>query len=355
MRRGTASAVSGPAARVGPGHARSEEGEKPPAPTRIFSGIQPSGFLHIGNYLGALRSWVDLSSRHDCFFSIVDYHAITVPYEPGAMQERVFDAALALLACGLDVERSVLFVQSHVPEHTELAWVLATLAPVGELERMTQYKEKSEKFGVLAGLFVYPLLQAADILLYKADAVPVGEDQLQHLELTRELARRFNRAYGETFPEPRSLLTDSARILALDAKGKMSKTEPDQAIGILDPPELIRRKLAGAFTDPNRKRRFDPGNPDICNIFTLHHSFSSAEEIARVDRDCRSAVLGCYEDKMNLADNVIAALAPIRGRAEELRANPGRVRAALDRGAQRAREIAAATMDEVRRRMGLRA
>ena len=324
-------------------------------PGRIFSGIQPSGFMHIGNWLGALRNWVELSRRHDCLFCVVDYHAATVPYDPREMPALVHEAALTLLACGLDGERAVLFVQSEVPEHTELAWALSTLAPLGELERMTQYKEKSEKFGVQAGLFVYPILQAADILLYKADAVPVGEDQLQHLELTREVARRFNRAFGETFPEPRPILTASPRVLALDGKGKMSKSDPDQAIGLLDPPEVIRRKLAGAFTDPNRKRRFDPGNPAICNIFTLHHSFSSAEEIARVDRDCRSAALGCYEDKMNLAENVIAALAPIRARAEELRADRGSVRRVLDAGAERARPIAAATMDEVRRRMGLRA
>jgi tryptophanyl-tRNA synthetase len=302
-----------------------------------------------------MRNWVELARRHPCIFCIVDYHATTIPYDPAEMQERILDAAIALLACGIDPEREILFVQSEVPEHTELAWVLATLAPMGELERMTQYKEKSEKFGVQAGLFVYPVLQAADILLYKADAVPVGEDQVQHLELTRELARRFNRAFGETFPEPRTLLTDAPRILALDARGKMSKTDPDQAIGLLDPPEVIRRKLAGAFTDPNRKRRYDPGNPDICNIFTLHHYFSSAEEIERVNRDCRSAALGCYEDKMNLAENVVAALAPIRERAAGLRADPGAVREVLRRGAERAREIAADTMDEVRRRMGLRA
>jgi tryptophanyl-tRNA synthetase len=326
-----------------------------PASTRIFSGIQPSGRLHIGNWLGALRNWAALSTRYDGIFCIVDYHATTVEYEPSRMQELIFEAALTILACGVDAERSILFVQSQVPEHTELAWVLSTLAPMGELERMTQFKEKSEKFGVQAGLFVYPILQAADILLYKAGAVPVGEDQAQHLELTRELARRFNRAYGRTFPEPQTLLTESPRILGLDARGKMSKTEPDQAIFLLDPPEEIRRKMAGAFTDPNRKRRYDPGNPDICNVFTLHHSFSSAEEIARVDRDCRSAALGCYEDKMNLADNVIAVLAPIRERAAALRAEPGEVRRVLDRGAGRARAIAAETIDEVRRRMGLRA
>lgn len=326
----------------------------PPEPARIFSGIQPSGFLHVGNWLGAIRNWVRLSARVESFFCIVDYHAATVPYDPAEMPRRVHEAALALLACGIDPARATIFVQSEVPEHTELAWVFTTLAPMGDLERMTQFKEKSEKFGVQAGLFVYPLLQAADILLYKADAVPVGEDQLQHLELAREVARRFNRTYGETFPEPRALLTESPRILALDARGKMSKTNPEQAIGILDSPDVIRRKLAGAFTDPGRKRRYDPGNPDICNVFALHHHFSSAEEIARVDRDCRSGALGCYEDKMNLAENVVAALAPIRDAAARLRADEGAVERVLARGAERARSVAGATMEEVRRRMGLR-
>jgi tryptophanyl-tRNA synthetase len=270
------------------------------------------------------------------------------------MPRRVHEAALALLACGIDPARATIFVQSEVPEHTELAWVFTTLAPMGDLERMTQFKEKSEKFGVQAGLFVYPLLQAADILLYKADAVPVGEDQLQHLELAREVARRFNRTYGETFPEPRALLTESPRILALDARGKMSKTNPEQAIFLLDPPEQIRRKMANAFTDPGRQRRYDPGNPDICNVFALHHVFSTGEVIERVNRDCRSGELGCFDDKMSLAETIAAALSPIRERAEGLRADPDQVRQVLRRGAERARAIAAATMDEVRHRMGLR-
>ncbi|HEY7461627.1 MAG TPA: tryptophan--tRNA ligase [Gemmatimonadota bacterium] len=323
-------------------------------PTRVFSGIQPSGLLHIGNWLGALRNWAELSSRYDCVFCIVDHHATTVQYDPAEMQDRIFEAALGVLACGVDVERSILFVQSHVPEHTELAWVLATLTPMGELERMTQFKEKSEKFGVQAGLFIYPILQAADILLYKADAVPVGEDQAQHLELTREIARRFNRTYGETFPEPRTLLTEAPRILGLDARGKMSKTNPEQAIFLLDPPEQIRRKMANAFTDPGRQRRYDPGNPDICNVFALHHVFSTGEVIERVNRDCRSGELGCFDDKMSLAETIAAALSPIRERAEGLRADPDQVRQVLRRGAERARAIAAATMDEVRHRMGLR-
>ncbi|MFN2433720.1 MAG: tryptophan--tRNA ligase [Gemmatimonadota bacterium] len=339
------------AARPAPGPGGSPEAP----PRRIFSDIQPTGALHLGNWLGAVRNWVGLSTTHDAIFCIVDYHAVTVPYEPAEMPERVFEAALTLLACGLDAERAILFVQSDVPEHTELAWVLTTLAPLGELERMTQFKEKSEAYGVQAGLFVYPLLQAADILLYKADAVPVGEDQLQHLELTREVARRFNRAFGPTFPEPRALLTKAPRILGLDARGKMSKTNPEQAVFLLDAPEAIRKKLAGAFTDPARKRRYDPGNPDICNVFALHHHVSTADEIARVDRTCRTGELGCFEDKMSLAENLIAALAPVRERAAGLRADPEGVRAVLRRGAERARSIAAGTMDEVRRRMGLRA
>jgi tryptophanyl-tRNA synthetase len=338
-------------ARPDPGPAA---GAAAPAPRRVFSGIQPSGLLHIGNWLGALRNWAALSASHDCIFSIVDYHATTVQYDPAEMPGRIFEAALTILACGVDAERSILFVQSRVPEHMELAWVLATLAPMGELERMTQFKEKSEKFGISAGLFIYPVLQSADILLYKADAVPVGEDQVQHLELTRELARRFNRTYGETFPEPRTLLTEAPRVLGLDAKGKMSKTNPEQALFLLDPPDQIRRKMAGAFTDPSRKRRYDPGHPEICNVFALHQAFSTPDVIARVDRDCRSGALGCLDDKLSLAETIAAALAPIRERAEHLRAHPQEVERALDRGAERAGAIARVTMDEVRHRMGLR-
>jgi tryptophanyl-tRNA synthetase len=261
---------------------------------------------------------------------------------------------VSLLAAGLDPARCRIFLQSEVPEHTELAWILTTLAPLGNLQRMTQFKDKAgeETESVTAGLLMYPVLQAADILLYKADRVPVGEDQVQHLELARVLARRFNNAFGETFPEPQPLLTKARRILGLDGQSKMSKSRGNH-IGLLDSPETIREKMATAFTDPQRLRRSDPGRPWVCNVFTLHHYFSDAETIARVDRECRAAEIGCYEDKMLLAENMIEFLAPMRERAAELRERPERVREILEEGRAAAAAVAGETMREVREKMGL--
>ncbi|HUP02006.1 MAG TPA: tryptophan--tRNA ligase [Gemmatimonadota bacterium] len=320
-----------------------------------MSGIQPTGEIHIGNYFGAIRNWVELQDRYECFYAIVDYHAIATPYDPVGFPELLEDAAVSLLAAGLDPERCHLFLQSEVPEHTELAWILTTLAPLGQLQRMTQFKEKAgegEEVAIRAGLLMYPVLQAADILVYKADRVPVGEDQVQHLELARTLARRFNTTFGATFPEPQPLLTRARRILGLDGQSKMSKTKGNH-IGLLDPPETIREKMATAFTDPQRKRRSDPGRPEVCNVFTLHHYFSDPDTIARVDRECRSARIGCYEDKMLLADIMIESLRPMRERAAELRRDPGRIREILDRGRAAARRVASETMDEVRAALGL--
>jgi tryptophanyl-tRNA synthetase len=322
---------------------------------RLFSGIQPSGEIHIGNYLGAIRKWVELLDDYDCFFCIVDYHAYTVPQDPGTMQQRIFDAALVNMACGLEPGRCTLFVQSAVPEHTELAWILNTLAPLGVLERMTQFKEKSRRNekNVNAGLFTYPVLQAADILLYKAAVVPVGEDQSQHLELSRDLARKFNRIYGDMFPEPTTILGEGARIMGLDGKAKMSKSL-DNYIGMMDSPETVKKKLGPAFTDPARVRRDDPGTPDICNIFTLHKLFSPAETVATVDRECRTAGIGCFDCKMMLHEHMTAAMEPIQERARELQADPDIVHRMLEEGAECARAIAGETMDEARRKMGLR-
>jgi len=332
-----------------------KEGECEVARKRLFSGIQPSGEIHIGNYLGAIRKWVELLDDHDCIFSIVDYHAYTVPQDPGTMQQRIFDAALVNIACGLEPGRCTLFVQSQVPEHTELAWILNTLAPLGVLERMTQFKEKSQRNvkDVNAGLFTYPVLQAADILLYKAVGVPVGEDQSQHLEFSRELVRKFNRIYGKTFPEPTTILGAGARIMGLDGKSKMSKSL-DNYIGMLDTPEVVKKKLGPAYTDPARKRRDDPGTPDICNIFTLHKLFSPPDTISLVDTECRRAGIGCFDCKMKLHEQMIEAMAPIQERARQLRDDPDIVHRMLAEGAERARSIARDTMDEVRQKMGLR-
>jgi tryptophanyl-tRNA synthetase len=320
---------------------------------RVFSGIQPSGELHIGNYLGAVQNWVKLQQQHDCLFCIVDLHAVTQPYDVETLRQRTLDMAIGLLAAGLDPERCIVFVQSHVPEHAELNWLLTTVTPLGELERQTQFKDKAQHQGsVPAGLLNYPVLQAADVLLYRASLVPVGEDQLQHLELMREIARRWNARYGEGFfPEPQALLTTAKRVLGLDGKAKMSKSLGN-TIGLLDPPDLIWEKLKPAATDPARVTRKDPGNPDICNVFTIHQGFSPPETQKQVAHNCRTAAWGCLDCKRVLADNMIAVLAPTRERAAALQADPGRVHEILRRGARKARALARETIAEVRRRMG---
>jgi tryptophanyl-tRNA synthetase len=264
--------------------------------------------------------------------------------------------ATGLLACGIDPARSVLFVQSHVAEHSELQWLLNTVAPIGELERMTQFKDKSQRFeSVPAGLLNYPVLMAADILLYRADVVPVGEDQTQHLELTREIARRWNAEFGNGtayFPEPQPLLTEAKRIMGLDGQAKMSKSLGN-TIGLIDSPEEIWQKLRPAKTDPARVTRKDPGNPDVCNIYQLHKYFSPPAMIATVAENCRGAKWGCLDCKRELADNMVRALAPIRERALSFQERPELVDEILGDGAASARRIAVGTMREVRERMGL--
>jgi tryptophanyl-tRNA synthetase len=320
---------------------------------RVFSGIQPSGEAHLGNYLGAIRNWVSLVDDYDCIYCIVDLHATTVPYEVDEMPRRVFDLAVSLLAAGLDPERCTLFVQSDVPEHAELAWVLNTVTPLGDLQRMTQFKEKSEgRESVSAGLLNYPVLQAADILLYRAERVPVGEDQLQHLELTREVARRWNGRYGELFPEPLPLVGGGPRVLGLDGASKMSKSKGN-TIPLLAGSEELQATVSRAVTDPARVQKNDPGNPNVCNIFSLHGQFSSPEERDEIEIRCQTATLGCVECKRRLADNVAEELAPIRERARELREEPDRVYEILDAGARRCREIARRTMARVYDRMGI--
>jgi len=320
---------------------------------RVFSGIQPSGELHLGNYLGAVRTWVDLQSQHECFFCVVDLHAITQPYEPETLAARTLEMATGLLACGLDPERCTLFVQSHVPEHSELNWLLNAITPLGELERQTQFKDKAQRQeSVPAGLLNYPVLQAADILLYRATLVPVGEDQVQHLELSREIARRWNARFRrDFFAEPQPLLSHTKRLLGLDGQAKMSKSLGN-TIGLFESPEAIWEKLRPAATDPARKTRKDPGNPDICNIFTIHQGFSPAEVQREVAQKCRTAGWGCLDCKRVLADGMIAALAPIRERAALLRARPDHVKDILMAGARKARAVAAATVAEVRSAMG---
>ncbi len=321
---------------------------------RILSGIQPSGTIHIGNYFGAIENWVRLMDEYDCFFTIVDYHAITVTYDPSQMQQRIFEAALDNMAAGLDPERCTIFVQSHVPEHTELCWLLNCVTPLGELGRMTQFKEKSEREreNVTAGLLNYPILQAADILIYRADAVPVGEDQAQHLEFTREVARRFNGRFGEYFPEPKTLIGRGARVMGLDGASKMSKSL-DNFVGVGEEPGVIWEKLRPAKTDEARKRRSDPGHPDRCNIFSYHQLVTSEDRIREVVEGCTTAGIGCIDCKKIFFENLMRVLDPIRTKRLDLERKPETVREALDEGARRAGAIARETVLGAKRLMGL--
>lgn len=320
---------------------------------RIFSGIQPSGELHIGNYLGAVQHWVELQHHHEDYICIVDLHAITQPYDVGTLARQTRDMAVSLLAAGIDPEESVLFVQSHVPEHAELSWVFTTVTPVGELERMTQFKDKSQRHeSVLAGLMNYPVLQAADVLLYKADLVPVGEDQVQHVELMREIARKWNARYGAGFfPEPEAHVGAARRIVGLDGRDKMSKSVGN-TVGILEEPEAIWARVRPAVTDPARVTRRDPGTPEQCNVYALHRHFSPEATQDEVAERCRTAGWGCLDCKRVLADNIAASFAPFRERAGELHDRPEHVADLLAEGAEKAREVAAETMREVRDRMG---
>lgn len=321
---------------------------------KLFSGIQPSGDVHLGNYLGAIRNWVSLIDSYDCFFCIVDYHAITVDYNPAEMQQRIMNAAASNIAAGLDPERCTLFVQSHVPEHTELAWILNSVITIGHLERMTQFKDKSRQHQSNAnvGLFAYPVLQAADILLYKGEFIPVGEDQVQHIELSREIARKFNNKFGDIFPDPQELLSDVPRIMGLDGKSKMSKSL-NNYISLTEPREAVWKKLSTAVTDENRKRRTDPGNPGICNLFTIHRGFSSQEQLEYIRNGCKTAGIGCVDCKKILHENMENTLKPIREKSEELVTNQDYLLDVLEKGAEKCRVIAKDTMKLVREKMGL--
>jgi tryptophanyl-tRNA synthetase len=321
--------------------------------SRVFSGIQPSGELHIGNYLGAVKNWVAIQHQHPSVFCVVDYHAITGAYEPDQLRARTRELAVSLFAAGLDPAVCRVFVQSTVPEHTELQWIFNTVAPLGELERQTQFKEKSQKQEqVMAGLLNYPVLQAADILLYLADLVPVGEDQIQHLELSRVIARNWNARFGEYFPEPQPLLTPTKRIRGLDGQAKMSKSM-NNTIGLLDDTDASWQKLRSAVTDPQRVRKSDPGRPEVCNVYTLHTAFSTPGTQADVAEKCRAAAWGCMDCKKVLHEAMELELVPIRTRAQALRDDPSRLDDALADGTRQARAIAQATMTHVKQAMGL--
>lgn len=325
--------------------------------------MQPTGELHLGNLEGAVRNWVRLQEEYEAIFCVVDWHCMTVDYEPKLLQERVLTMATDFLACGVDPEKCTLFVQSQVPEHVELCWTFNTLAPLGDLYRMTQFKDKrakasdgseeSDEGATNIALLDYPVLQAADILLYHATVVPVGEDQVQHIELTRRIARRFNNRFKKTFKEPEWVLSKVPRLLGLDGSAKMSKSKGN-TICLGETEKKIRKKLNGAVTDTRRVTRTDPGEPDDCNLYNLHKIYSSQEDLAWVEDGCRTAGIGCGDCKKRLADNMLENLAPIRERKAELMKDPGYVRDVLDAGAARARTMAAQTMEKVRKVTGLR-
>lgn len=401
---------------------------------RVFSGIQPSGDIHIGNYLGAVKKWVELCDTHECFYCVVDDHAITVDYDVKQLPKRTFDGVLTTMACGLDPNRCNIFVQSHIPEHTELTWLLNTITPLGSLFRMTQFKDKArnslqramdkkqggarktalfqlKKVGNQAiklsdklqvdidslnpatsanlkgeallelqqqvtrindimgmvmqnlqvglgvadascGLFDYPVLQAADILLYKAPWVPVGEDQEQHLELCREIADRFNKKFGNIFPSVQRIKSEVPRIMGLDGSAKMSKSL-NNYIGVLDDYDRILERLKPAYTDPGRIRKNDPGNPEICNMFAFHKIFSNESDCDEIATECQKGSIGCFDCKQRLATAIADELAPIRERAQMLKSHPQQVIDALAAGKERAGAVAKETMKCVREAMGI--
>jgi len=320
---------------------------------RIFSGIQPSGIVHLGNDLGAIRNYVSLQFEYEAIYCIVDYHALTSTHDAALLRARTREMAAALLALGLDPARCTLFVQSHRPEHTELAWLLATVTPVSWLERTPTYKEKraQQPDDVNHALLTYPILQAADIVIYKASRVPVGRDQSAHLELSREIVRTFNSRYGNTFPEPQAVFTEAPTVLGTDGVKKMSKSLGN-TIEVLAAPDLIRKQVMSMVTDSKRILRADPGRPEVCNVCQLHRHFG--EDWEEVQEGERTARTGCVDTKKLLADRIVARYASARERYLELIAHPGRVEGILEAGADRLRPMAKATMDEVREKMGLR-
>jgi len=313
--------------------------------------MQPTGLLHLGNLEGALSNWVRLQDDYDAYFVIVDWHALTTLYDRTELiRQYTRELATDFLAAGLDPEKCAIFVQSHVKEHAELHLLLSMITPVGWLERVPTYKEKQERLrldSVGYGLLGYPVLQAADILLYKADAVPVGRDQLPHLELAREIGRRFNYLYGETFPDCKALLTDYALMPGLDGR-KMSKSY-DNAIYISDPPDVIEAKVRTMYTDPTKLRRTDPGHPEGCHVYAMLKAYGVEE----MHDDCTHGRIGCVECKTRLARFLSDRLAPIQERRRELEAHPERVVEVLAVGAEKARKVAQTTMADVRRAMNL--
>ena len=326
----------------------------------IFSGMRPTGQLHLGNYLGALQNWVDLQQDYSCIYCAVDIHALTTietPGETAQIQPNIEEMVLDWLAAGVDPEQSIVFVQSHVPEVMTLHALLSMVTPMGWLLRVPTFKEKVRQMdeteeSVNYGLVGYPVLQTADIILYKADTVPVGQDQVPHLELAREIVRRFNNRFGDTFPEPQAKLTEDPLILGLDGQQKMSKSL-DNHLELGATPEETTRRVLTAFTDPQRTHRNIPGRPEVCNVYSLHKIFSGASEVTAVYDECTTAQRGCVDCKRHLASSINAYLADLRERRRAYQQKTGYVREVLADGAEKARVIAKRTIEEVYQKMGL--
>lgn len=365
---------------------------------RLLSGMQPSGSLHLGNYLGALKQWVAQMDTYDCFYCVVDYHAITIPYDTKLIQQRIFDATVDFLAGGLDPQKCTIFVQSDVPEHLELSWIFNAVTPLGQLMRMTQFKQKAQqaaanKLGdndefddledndvsdlsalidpsatseesikiplhgigrINSGLLSYPVLQAADILIYKAQVVPVGEDQVQHIELTRDIARRFNNRFAKVFPVCDVTLSDAPRLMGLDAVNKMSKSLGNHIPLSAPPKDVIQLVTRQSVSDPRRVKLQDPGVPEECNIYTWHKFFSSPEDQQWAHQGCTSASIGCFHCKKRVADNINNLLEPMRERREDILKTPDFVQDVLAEGAKKARTVAQTTLEETRSALGFR-
>jgi tryptophanyl-tRNA synthetase len=327
-------------------------------PKRVLSGMRSTGKLHLGNFVGALDNWVRMQNQFDCFFFIADWHALTTDYaDTSQVKQNSVEVLLDWLAAGLDPDHCTMFIQSHVPQHAELHLLLSMITPLGWLERVPTYKEQRENIKEkdlgTYGFLGYPVLQAADIMIYKGDFVPVGEDQVPHVELTREIARRFNMFYrlrvGEVFPEPQPLLTPAPKLPGTDGR-KMSKSYGNTVL-LTDPEPVVRQKLKTMVTDPARVRRTDPGNPDVCPVGDLHKIFSDRETNAKVDAGCRSAGIGCIECKGWAADSLVQILKPMQERRKKYEDNPRLAWDILEAGSDRARKVASTTMNEVREAM----
>ena len=319
---------------------------------RILSGMRPTGRLHLGHYWGVLKNWIELQDEYDCYFMIADWHALTSEWEnAGAIPKNAREIAADWIACGIDPDKSCIFVQSEIPEHLELNMILSCLTPLGWLERVPTYKEAREQNPDKVGNYAflgYPVLQTADILLYKGNVVPVGEDQLPHLELAREIVRKFGSHYGEgIFPEPAGKLTQTPRLMGLD-NTRMAKSKGN-TIDLSEDLVSVEKKVRGMFTDPNRKKRSDPGNPQVCNVFAFHGMLNTKERHAKIEVDCKAAAIGCVECKAELAGKMLDWLRPIQERRQALLSEPGKLDALLARGNERARAVAKATMQEVRK------